>query len=59
MRVVNDLNRNQASIVAEAKKEGEVAYFRKGKLVVEPRRPDPRTYAEAAAADDKTDTPEV
>ena len=24
-----------------------------------PRRPDPRAYAEAAAADDKTDTPEV
>ena len=55
---MNDLTQNQTSIVAEAKKEGKVAYFRKGKLVVGPR-PDPRTYAEAAAADDKTETPEV
>ena len=56
VRVVNDLTRNQASIVAEAKEEGAVAFFRKGKLVVGSRRPDPRTYSEAAAADDKTDT---
>ena len=60
VRAVNDLTRTQAGIVEEAKKEGKVAYFReKGKLVVGPRRPDPRAYAEAAAADDKTDTPEV
>ena len=58
VRVVNDLTQNQTSIVAEAKKEGKVAYFRKGKLVVGPR-PDPRTYAEAAAADNKMDMPEV
>ena len=60
VRAVNDLTRTQAGIVEEAKKEGKVAYFReKGKLVVGPRRPDPRAYAEAAAADDKTDTLEV
>ena len=53
------LPRTRPALWFEAMEEGKVAYFRKGKLVVEPRRPDPRTYAEAAAADDKTDTPEV
>jgi len=43
LRVANDLTNNQASIVADAKREGMVAFFRKGKLVVEPRRSDPRT----------------
>ena len=42
----------QARVVAEAKKEGKVAYFRKGKLMVGPKRPDPRSYADVAAADD-------
>ena len=53
--MVNDLTRRQASVVAEAKKEGKVAYFRKGKLAVGPKRPDPRTYADAAAADETKD----
>ena len=44
----NDLTRSQANIVAEAKKEGKVAFFKRGKLTVAPRRPDPRNYAEAA-----------
>ena len=36
VRVVNDLTRNQVSIVAE-EKEGKVAYFRRSTLVVGPR----------------------
>ena len=55
VRVVNDLTRRQASVVAEAKKEGKVAYFRKGKLTVGPKRPDPRTYADVAAAHETED----
>ena len=55
MRVVNDLTKRRASVVAEAKKEGKVAYFRKGKLTVGPKRPDPRTYADVAAADETKD----
>ena len=55
VRVVNDLTKRRASVVAEAKKEGKVAYFRKGKLTVGPKRPDPRTYADAAAADETKD----
>ena len=53
------LPRTRPALWFEAMEEGKVAYFRKGKLIVGPRRPDPRTYAEAAAADDKTETPEV
>ena len=52
VRIANDLTRQQASVVAEARKEGKVAYFKKGKLTVGPKRPDPRTYAEVTAADD-------
>ena len=55
VRVANDLTKNQARVVAEAKKEGKVAYFRKGKLMVGPKRPDPRSYADVAAADDTGD----
>ena len=59
MRVANDLTKNQARVVAEAKKEGKVACFRKGKLMVGPKRPDPRSYADVAAADDTGDRTHV
>ena len=36
-------------------KEGKVACFRRGKLMVGPKRPDPRSYADVAAADDTGD----
>ena len=55
VRVANNLTKNQARVVAEAKKEGKVAYFRKGKLTVGSKRPDPRSYADLAAADDTGD----
>ncbi|KAL8591422.1 hypothetical protein ACOMHN_004865 [Nucella lapillus] len=48
--VANNLTKKQASIVAEARKEGNVAFFKKGRLTVEPRRPDPHSYAEVVAA---------
>ncbi|KAL8568058.1 hypothetical protein ACOMHN_000282 [Nucella lapillus] len=53
----NDLTRKQASIVSEARKEGKVAYFKRGKLVMKPRQPDP-TYRhkwQLAAASNFTD----
>ena len=49
------IRNNQASVVAEAKKEGKVASFKKGKLMVGPKRPDSRSYAEVAASDDTGD----
>ncbi|XP_076444409.1 uncharacterized protein LOC143282607 [Babylonia areolata] len=49
VKVANDLTRAQSSVVAEARREGKKAYFRKGKLVIAPLPPDPRTYAEAAS----------
>ena len=52
VKVVSDLTRQQAEVVAAAKRDGKVAFFKRGKLTVEPRRPDPRSYAEVAAADD-------
>ena len=51
-KVLNDLTRNQAAIVAAARTDGKVAFFKKGKLTVVPRRPDSRTYAKVTAADD-------
>ena len=36
VRVANDLTKNQASVLTEAKKGGKVAYFRKGKPMVGP-----------------------
>ena len=51
-KVANDLTRNQAAIVAAARRDGKVALFKKGKLTVEPRRPDSRTYAKVTTADD-------
>ena len=45
-------HRNQATIVAAARRDGKVAVFKKGKLTVEPRRPDSRTYAQVTTADD-------
>ena len=56
VRVSNDLTHRQATIVSQARKEGKAAYFVKGKLIVGPRRPDPRTYAEVAAGKDVADT---
>lgn len=38
IRVANDLTKRQASMVAAARKEGNVAYFKRGKLVVAPKR---------------------
>ena len=51
-KVANDLTRNQAAIVAAARRDGKVAFFKKGKLTVEPRRPDSRTYAKVTTAED-------
>jgi archaellum component FlaC len=56
VKVSNDLTRKQAAIVAEARREGKVAFFRHGKMTIgprrpDPRRPDPRTYAEVAASE--------
>ena len=51
-KAANDLTRNQAAIVAAARRDGKVAFFKKGKLTVEPRRPDSRTYAQVTTADD-------
>ena len=51
-KVANDLTRNQAAIVAAARRDGKVAFFKKSKLTVEPRRPDSRTYAKVTTADD-------
>ena len=45
-------HRNQAAIVAAARRDGKVAVLKKGKLTVEPRRPDSRTYAQVTTADD-------
>lgn len=53
--MVNGLTRRQASVVAEAKKEGKITCFRKGKLRVGSKRPDPRTYADVAAAAETED----
>eukprot|EP00745_Piridium_sociabile_P002979 TRINITY_DN11810_c1_g3_i5.p1 TRINITY_DN11810_c1_g3~~TRINITY_DN11810_c1_g3_i5.p1 ORF type:complete len:178 (+),score=38.03 TRINITY_DN11810_c1_g3_i5:493-1026(+) len=50
VKVANDLTRKQRGVVKEAKKAGRVAFFRGGKLIMGPKRPDPRTYAEDAAA---------
>ena len=43
------LDTNQTGIVAVAKRDGKVAFVKKGKLIVGPRRPDSRTYAQIAA----------
>ena len=50
--MANDLTRNQAAIVAAARRDGKVGFFKKGKLTVEPRRQDSRTYAKVTTADD-------
>ena len=55
VQVINDLTSRQASVVAEAKKEGKLAYFGKGNLTVRPKRPDPRPYADVAAAHETED----
>lgn len=55
VRAVNDLTRNQAKIVAEAKREGNVAFFKRGKLVVQPREGQ-RLYADAAADEPREPT---
>eukprot|EP00745_Piridium_sociabile_P044408 TRINITY_DN93097_c0_g1_i6.p1 TRINITY_DN93097_c0_g1~~TRINITY_DN93097_c0_g1_i6.p1 ORF type:complete len:171 (+),score=31.07 TRINITY_DN93097_c0_g1_i6:60-572(+) len=47
--VANDLTRAQAHVVAQARKDGKRAYFRRGKMVIGPPLPDPRTYAEVTA----------
>eukprot|EP00745_Piridium_sociabile_P010451 TRINITY_DN17335_c0_g1_i1.p1 TRINITY_DN17335_c0_g1~~TRINITY_DN17335_c0_g1_i1.p1 ORF type:complete len:549 (-),score=105.31 TRINITY_DN17335_c0_g1_i1:225-1871(-) len=49
VRVANDLTRQQAAIVARAKRDGQAAYFVRGRMVIGPRRPDPRSYAEVTA----------
>ena len=45
-------HRNQAAIVAAVRRDGKVAFFKKGKLTVEPRRPDSRAYAKVTTTDD-------
>lgn len=49
VRLANDLTRIQAETVAQAKREGKVAYFVRGKLTIQPRRLDQRTYADVTA----------
>ena len=49
IKVVNDSTQNQTEIVAAAKGDGKVAFFKKGKLIVRPRRPDSRTYSQIEA----------
>ena len=49
IKVVIDLTKNQRGIVAAAKRDRKVAFFKKGKLIVRPRRPDSRTYSQIAA----------
>ena len=46
-KVANDLTRNQAAIVAAARRDGKMAFFKKGKLKVEPRGPYSRTYTKS------------
>ena len=46
------MTRNQAAVIAAARRDGKVAFFKKGKLTVEPRRPDSRTYVKVTTADD-------
>ena len=57
---MNDLTKkkkkNQAGIVAAAKRDGKVAFFKTGKLIVRPRRPDFRTCAQVAADDTEATT---
>jgi hypothetical protein len=38
IRVASDLTKKQANMVAAARKEGKVAYFKRGKLIVGPKR---------------------
>ena len=49
IKIVNDLSENQAGIIAAAKRDGKVAFFKKGKLTVGPRWPHSRTYTQVAA----------
>ena len=49
IKIVNELTKNPAGIVAAAKRDGKAAFLKKGKLTVRPRRPDSRTYAQVAA----------
>ena len=49
IKIVNELTKNPAGIVAAAKRDGKAAFLKKGKLTVRPRRPDSRTYAHVAA----------
>ena len=56
VRLANDLTRRQSAVVAEARREGKVAFFRNGKLQVQPRRPDPGTYAGLAGAERRSDS---
>ena len=51
IKIVNELTKNPAGIVAAAKRDGKAAFLKKGKLTVRPRRPDSRTYAQVAADD--------
>ena len=48
VRLANDLTRSQAKIAAQAREEGKVAYIKNGKMMVKPKTPDQRTYAEVA-----------
>ena len=48
--------KNQARIVAAARRDRKVAFFKKGKLIVRSRRPDSRIYAQVAADDTETTT---
>ena len=50
--MANDLTRSQANTAAEARKEGKVAYFKKSKLTVGPKRPNPRIHANVVTTDD-------
>ena len=49
INVGNDLTKNQAEIVAAAKRGEKAGFVKKDNLVVEPRRPDPRSYAQISA----------
>ena len=43
------MTKKSAGIVAAAKRDGKATFFKNGKLIVRPRRPDSRTYAQIAA----------
>ena len=51
VRLVNDLTKRQLDMVAAAKREGKVAFFKNGRMTIGPKLPDQRSYSQVASSE--------